>query len=208
MNPDPALALPVSARALRVSTLRRERLRLAKSDPSVVELNRLIWRISRREDKEDRLLYLDPTYGGVDADVVVLLKAPQADPCRGAGRLISLDNNDSTAETLFDLFKELSIDRTRCVAWNICPFPLREFDPDEGELRKGKEDFRKFLGLLKHPKTVLVLGAAVGRGWHEHSFGSIDPNLRVVCGPSPSPPGITKGDNLVLLRDALRDAFA
>ena len=214
MHSDPAVVPPSAARALRASTLREERLRLAKTAPSVVEINRLIWRISRREDTDgrlqDRLPYLDPTYGGVDADVIVLLKAPQADadPSRGAGRLISIDNNDSTAETLFDLFIELSIDRARCVAWNICPFPLREFDPAEDELRRGKEDFRSFLGLLKHPKTVLVLGAAVGRGWHEHSFGSIDPNLRVVCGPSPSPPGITKGDNLVLLRDAIRHAFA
>lgn len=214
MRMDPVTGLPTEARALRDPALRDERVHLAKRDASVVELNRLIWRISRREDTggclQDRLPYLDPTYGGVDADVIVLLKAPQADadPRRGAGRLISLDNNDSTAETLFDLFKELSIDRTRCVAWNICPFPLREFDPAEDELRKGKEDFRSFLGLLKHPKTVLALGAAVGRGWHEYSFGSVDPNLRVVCGPSPSPPGITKGDNLVLLRDAIRDAFA
>ncbi|WP_156665389.1 uracil-DNA glycosylase family protein [Rhodococcus phenolicus] len=200
---------PSSARALKDDALRLQRIQQAKVAPSVVELNRLVWRISEREKCTDRLPYLDPTYGGVDADVILLLKAPQADadPDRGPARLISLDNDDRVAATLFDLFRELGIDRRRCVAWNICPFPIDKFDPDDDEFVRGREDFRAFVDLIRHPKTVLVLGAKVRDGWRAHSFGAVTPGTRVVFGPSPSPPGINQPGRRDELRSALRDAF-
>ncbi|MGW0017590.1 hypothetical protein ACWDUD_04625 [Rhodococcus sp. NPDC003382] len=200
---------PSSARALKDDALRVQRIQQAKEAPSVVELNRLVWRISQREHRTDRLPYLDPTYGGVDADVILLLKAPQADadPNRGPSRLISLDNDDRVAATLFDLFRELEIDRRRCVAWNICPFQIRRFDPDDDELARGREYFRAFVELIHHPKSVLVLGAKVQDGWRAHSFGAVTPATRVVFGPSPSPPGIDRPGRRDELRAALIDAF-
>lgn len=200
---------PSSARALKDDVLRSQRFEHAKQAPSVVELNRLVWRISEREGHPGRLPYLDPTFGGVDADVILLLKAPQADadPNRGTARLLSLDNDDRVAATLFDLFRELDIDRRRCVAWNICPFPIRKFDPDDDELAQGREDFRAFVGLIHQPKSVLVLGAKVRDGWKKHSFDAVAPGIQVVFGPSPSPPGINRPGSRDALRSALTDAF-
>ncbi|ANZ25171.1 hypothetical protein A4U64_11165 [Rhodococcus sp. WB1] len=185
------------------------RLEQAKQASSVLELNRLVWRISKREGYTDRLPYLDPTYGGVDADVILLLKAPQADadPRRGTGRLISLDNDDEVAATLFDLFLELGIDRGRCVAWNLCPFPISKFDPDDAEIIRGKDDFKSFSELIHHPQSVLVLGSVVRDGWKKHSFDDVMPDAHVVFGPSPSPPGINRPGSLDALRGALMRAF-
>ncbi|MGV9860864.1 hypothetical protein ACWDTD_19740 [Gordonia sp. NPDC003425] len=73
------LEIPNAPGTLRADALRELRVRLAQKESNVVELNRLVWRISKRENCERRLPYLDPTYGGVNADVVLLLKAPQAD---------------------------------------------------------------------------------------------------------------------------------
>ncbi|MFI6754143.1 hypothetical protein ACIBF4_03940 [Rhodococcus coprophilus] len=201
--------VPTSSRGLKDSGLRLRRLEQAKQAPSVLELNRLIWKISKREDRTDRLPYLDPTYGGVDADVILLLKAPQADadPKRGAGRLISLDNDDEVAATLFDLFCELGIDRRRCVAWNMCPFQIKKFDPDEDEIARGRADFGAFTKLIRHPRAVLVMGGKVREGWIKHSFGAVVPGTRVVFGPSPSPPGINRPGNRDTLRAKLIEAF-
>ena len=106
--------IPASPRALQDQNLRELRVRQAQSAPNVVELNRLVWRISKRERCEGRLPYLDPTYGGVDAEIIILLKAPQADadPVKGPDRLISLDNDDDPASTLFALFQTLGLDRS------------------------------------------------------------------------------------------------
>ncbi|WP_172398719.1 hypothetical protein [Gordonia sp. i37] len=201
--------LPTSPRALRDPELRRRRVDEAKTVESVLELNRLVWRISRRERCEDRLPYLDPTYGGVNADVIVLLKAPQADadPRRGEGRLISLDNDDDVAAVLFDLFAELGIDRSRCVGWNICPYPTVGFDPNSDELSRGRGDFDAFLRLLTRPKAILVLGSAVRRGWLDHSFDELlGSEMRVVFGPSPYGIDRRRGAR-ASLRESLLDAF-
>lgn len=202
--------IPSSPRALSDDTLRAARLEQAKKTPAVLELNRLIWRISNCEGAPDTLPYLDPTYGGVDAKVILLLKAPQADadPRRGAGRLISLDNDDEVAATLFEMFRDLEIDRRRCVAWNICPFEIGQFNPSDTELAKGKTYFRSFIELLHRPHTVLVMGSKVRDGWEKHAFGEVSPGMNVVFAPSPSPPGIDRPGNRDRLRAALVKAFA
>ena len=69
--------------------LRAYRLEQAKRDPAVLEINRLVWRISKRENREGKLAYLDPTFGGIDAEVVLLLKAPQAGDDNGEGLLLA-----------------------------------------------------------------------------------------------------------------------
>ncbi len=202
-------AVPSSPRALSDPALRAQRTDQAKQAPSVLELNRLVWKISKSENTTDRLPYLDPTYGGVDADVIVLLKAPQADadPSRGTDRLISLDNDDEVAATLFDMFAELGIDRSRCVAWNMCPFQIDQFEPNDHEIVRGRKYFAAFVNLLRRPRAVLALGSTVRRGWRQHSFGDVIPGAHVVFGPSPSPPGIDRPGNRDALRAALVEAF-
>lgn len=196
---------PTSPRALCDPALREYRFEQALRDHSVAELNNLVLLISRDAGCEGELAYLDPTYGGVDAEVILLLKAPQADADRRRGRrrLISLDNDDEVAATLFELLNELGVDRKRLVAWNICPFPIKNFDPSGVEFEKGKEEFRRFTELLRHPKKVVVMGSATGKGWREHSFDGVAPGLDPIFAPSPS--GI---DGRPRARQELRDALA
>ncbi|WP_279100775.1 hypothetical protein [Gordonia bronchialis] len=205
MSPE----IPEGPRALHDQELRELRVRQAQSAPHVIELNRLVWRIGKRERCEGRLPYLDPTYGGVDAEIIILLKAPQADanPVKGPDRLISLDNDDDPASTLFTLFQTLGLDRSRCVAWNICPFPIKQFDPNDQELVKGREDFKSFIGLLANPRVVLALGAKVRDGWIKHSFDDLVPGAQVIFAPSPAAPGIDRPGNRDRLRVALTQAF-
>ena len=150
--------------------------------------------------------------GGVDAEIIVLLKAPQADTdtVKRTDRLISLDNDADPASTLFTLFQVLGLDRSRCVAWNawnICPFPIEQFDPNDQELVKGREDFKSFIGLLANPRVVLALGAKVRDGWIKHSFDDLVPGAQVIFAPSPAAPGIDRSGNRDRLRVALTQAF-
>ncbi|WP_375003934.1 uracil-DNA glycosylase family protein [Gordonia sp. PS3] len=140
-----------------------------------------------------------------------MLKAPQADadPKLGDQRLISLDNDDEGAAHLFQLMRDLGVDRQRCVPWNICPFPLppSRFDPSPEEFERSRPYFDKFMDLIEAPEVVLVLGAAARRGWQQHDFVDLARGCRVVYGPSPSPPGIDNRGALNRLRDAFVDAF-
>ena len=202
--------IPASPRALHNQNLRKLRIRQAQSAPHIIELNRLVWRISKREGCEGRLPYLDPTYGGVNAGIIILLKAPQADadPVKGPDRLISLDNDDDPASTLFTLFQTLGLDRSRCVAWNICPFPIEQFNPNDQELVKGRKDFKSFVELLVNPRVVLALGAKVRDGWTKHSFDDLIPHAEVIFGPSPAAPGINRPGTRENLAAALSKAFS
>lgn len=197
------------ARGLWDETLRARRFQEAQTNRSVLQLNRLIWRISRDIGRPGDLPYLDPTFGGVDADVVLLLKAPQADaaPSRGGSRLISLDNDDVGAANLFAIMRDLGIDRRRCVAWNICPFPVASFDPTPEEFVRGRRYFKDFIDSIESPEVILTLGSVVRVGWMEHSFAELARGCRVVHGPSPSPPGIGRPGAMDRLREAFSDAF-
>ncbi|NDZ92857.1 hypothetical protein G3I13_19760 [Streptomyces sp. SID6673] len=201
-----AADIPRRGRALHNQQSRRVRFRHIW-DPHVEQVNSLVERIERRENARF-MPRVDPLFGGVEAEVLILLKSPQADAdeARGQFRLLSLDNNDSGAELLFDTLRDVNLDRRRCVAWNICAFPIKGRNPTEAELSRGREDLADLLGLLPRLKCVVALGVYAQRNVPNGLRRADGRRIEVFEGPSPFPPGIGWDGALARLASAFEDA--
>ena len=64
------------------------------------------------------LPHLDPTFGGVNASVLFMLKAPEADanPDLLGRRFLSLDNDDIVAARMFETCRRFDMDRAYLAA--------------------------------------------------------------------------------------------
>lgn len=65
--------------------------------------------------------WFDPTEAGIEAPIQLLFENPsrRADAAQGSS-FISADNDDKSAENMWQVFREAGIDRRRdIVAWNI-----------------------------------------------------------------------------------------
>lgn len=90
--------LPRRARALEDPAVRTQRAAVADRAPHVRPLNGLVDEIGADLGVAN-LSYVDPLYGGIQAELLMILTAPKADadPGRRGRRFLSADNNDPTA---------------------------------------------------------------------------------------------------------------
>lgn len=197
--------VPRSPRALASDDVRDERAAAIRL-PNVRPINDLIDEIGRDVGVEN-LAYNDPTFGGVDAEVLFVLKAPEGDASSDRNRVSfqSFDNDDSGAEFLFRTCNRLGLAREKCAGWNICPFPIEGKNPSRGELERARPYTMRALELLPHLKVVLLLGNPAQKGW-EDRFLRRRPDVEVIPGASPSPPGINQKRNRDSFEDAIRRA--
>lgn len=174
--------------------------------PNVEPINRLVDEIGQAR-RVSNLPLLDPTFGGVNASVLFMLKAPEADanPDLRGRRFLSLDNDDIVAARMFDTCRRFGMDREHLVAWNICPFPIRESAPDRSEFAAAAPYNARLLRMLTRLKAVVLLGAPARKGWYETGLGSIT-SATVFEGASPSPPGINRAHNLESYERAMSSA--
>lgn len=68
------------------------------------------------------LLYVDPDYGGVEARILMLLQDPGPQASAGGSNMLSISNNDSTAQTVCELLDEAAIPWKDVLAWNAVPW--------------------------------------------------------------------------------------
>ena len=61
----------------------------------------------------------DPRDGGTNADILFLFEKPG--PMTSVSGLISRDNDDRTAENIFDFMKTAKLPRNRTIIWNVIP---------------------------------------------------------------------------------------
>jgi hypothetical protein len=196
--------VPDHPRALKQERIRRERA-AALGAPHVRELNQLIDRIGA-DTGFGNLPYIDPLFGGVAAELLFVLKAPEGDasPDITGKRFLSWDNDDVGAENFFRTCAEYGLDRRRCTAWNACPFPITGKSPSRFELGRAEPYTRRMLGLLPQLRVVVLLGRPAQHAWKRMSL--IEPDIHLVCGASPSPPGINDPDNRSSFEAAIHTA--
>lgn len=184
---------PRTARRLADRRVREERTAHVY-DPHVAPINRLVDRIVEQEGC-GRLPYADPLSGGVDAEVLFVLRAPEADadPDRPGTRFLSLDNDDRVAALQFATFQEVGLPRMRTTGWNLCPFPIANpgSAPTDAEVARSIPYHRALLGMLPNLKCVVLFGAAPRDLWprrlHRH--------IPTIVGASPGWPGIARPEN-------------
>ncbi|WP_129978071.1 hypothetical protein [Rhodococcus sp. Q1] len=204
-DPYPALVqIPRFPRAMRQPSVRADRAAHIYA-PHVEPINRLVDTISNERQVEN-LPYLDPTFGGTEASVLLMLKAPEADadPSRSGARFLSLDNDDPVAARIFEACSKEGIDRSSLVAWNICPFPIVGSVPNAEELRRATPYNMQLLSLLPELKAVVLLGVPAKSGWKRCGFRV--PGAEIIEGASPSAPGINHPGNREAFESAMRSA--
>ncbi|MFP3637849.1 uracil-DNA glycosylase [Paraburkholderia sp. SIMBA_054] len=104
----------------------------------------------------------DPLDGGVDADLLFLLEkpGPMTSPTgkrKGSG-FISRNNDDPTAQAVFEFMVEAGIARKRTVLWNVIPGWNATIKTTRLELRRGVEELAHLLALLPNVRTVILVG--------------------------------------------------
>ena len=157
-------SLPPEPRALQDPTLRRARAEAAFTAPHVKPLNELVLEIET-EQAATNLPLIDPTFGGTNARVLLMLKAPEGDatPRDHRAQFLSLDNDDPTAADYFQLTRDAGLDRTDLVAWNICPFPAEGKDPTATEVKRASRYHRRLFALLPKLEVIIWFGGVADK---------------------------------------------
>lgn len=94
------------------------------SAPHIAPLTGYVERL-RAARGADRVPHFDPTEAGIHAPILFLLEAPGAKATRerGGSGFVSPDNNDGTAQNMWELLRDASYDRgTDVVTWNVVPW--------------------------------------------------------------------------------------
>lgn len=153
----------------------------------------------------------DPTEAGVRARILLLLEAPgpKATRDRGGSGFVSPDNDDATAQSLWELFGEAGINRgIDIVTWNVVPWyigsatRIRAASPTD--LLEGQARLKELLGLLPDVRTVVLLGKKAQAAWRR--LGVIRP---VIECPHPSPQNLrTRPTARPAILEALKQALA
>ncbi len=157
----------------------------------------------------DRVPYFDPTEAGVRAPILLLLEAPGAKATRerGGSGFVSPDNNDGTAQNMWELLREAGYDRRRdVVTWNVVPWYIgsdRKIRPAESDdLIEARPYLDELLELLTELRVVVLIGKHAARGWSR-----LEIDVPTVDCPHPSPQNLNSRPHFrPLILDALREA--
>ena len=144
--------------------------------------------------------HISPNYGGVNAEVLLLLAAPSIgadDQGEGNGSgFLCVENDDPTAQLLATCLDraELDASRDRCV--EPCPWVVPGYKtPSEAQVKAATEPLFRFIELLPDLHAVVLLGRMADVSWTQLKERRRDATLGplVLKAPLPSGRGITKG---------------
>ncbi|PIG95932.1 hypothetical protein AMD26_019060 [Deinococcus sp. UR1] len=115
--------------------------------------------------------HLDPLGSGIHARILYLLEAPgpMAAQVHGGSGFISMDNNDQTAQSVFQLTEQAGVNRAWVLPWNIVPWyvgdgnRIRPVRP--AEVLEGRTHLRNLVKLLPDLRVVVTLGQPAAQGW-------------------------------------------
>lgn len=127
----------------------------------------------------------DPLDGGSNADLMFLLEKPGPMTSIGGGGsgFISRDNDNPTAEAIFNFMNKASLPRERTVIWNIVPGWNGTCKVTTKELVAGVDSFAGLLPLLPKLRTIVLVGRKAQRATPlVEALG-----LRVLVSAHPSP---------------------
>jgi len=109
--------------------------------------------------------YVDPIYGGVDAELLCILQdpGPMTLPGTGSG-FISHENDDPTAERLCKFMKEADISPSQSMLWNAYPWYINK-KPSTSDLKDGIDPLMELVKLLPRLKVVMLNGLVARSSW-------------------------------------------
>jgi hypothetical protein len=110
--------------------------------------------------------YLAPMYGGVEAEMLAILRdpGPMTDSSERGSGFLCLENDDPAAELYASLLDEAGIAPSRMVAWNAYPWYINR-KPTSAELAIGVGPLKRLLDRLPRLRVVLLHGGDAQAMW-------------------------------------------
>lgn len=130
----------------------------------VEPINRFVDRLASSSDVP-RPPYVAPLYGGVNADLLNVLRdpGPMTQEGRGSG-FICLENDDPTAENMANLLAAVGIPPSRAMLWNAYPWYINKA-PTPAQLRSGALVLTEVLRLMPKLRVVMLNGRDAQAMW-------------------------------------------
>lgn len=141
----------------------REAQVAALRDDHVGPINSLVDDLIR--EREEWMPYVAPTYGGVHAEILLVLRDPGPKTREGSGSgMLSAENDDPGAERAASLLDEAGLSQRQVVSWNAYPWYINR-KPTSTERDAGVEALARLLELLPKLKVVMLLGGDAKAVW-------------------------------------------
>ncbi len=179
-------------------------------DPHVAPLTAFVDELRAERGGDETVPWFDPTEAGVNATILLLMQAPgrkAALRAEGGSRFVSADNDDPTADNLWNLLRESDLDRAQdIVTWNVVPWYVERTKVGSKDLAEARPALRRLIELLPKLRVVVLLGNDARDAW----FAARLPNNAIaLTAPHPSPLSLNnRAERRPLLRDALVRAKA
>lgn len=143
---------------------RAEQEAAAFSDQHIAPINIFVDSI-RDRDGRGWAPYVAPLHGGVDAQVLSVLRDPGPATQAGVGSgFLAVENDDPTAERQVVLFEAAGIVPRQVLPWNAYPWYVNRA-PSAAELDAGAQVIVELLELLPDLRVVLLQGRDAEAGW-------------------------------------------
>ncbi|WP_328690149.1 uracil-DNA glycosylase [Streptomyces phaeochromogenes] len=163
-------------RALRDPAVLSARLSAVRTDPNVRPLNDWVEKLRSRLGDGEAVPWFDPACGGVQARSLFLLEAPgqkamgeEAALRRTGSGLISVDNDDQTAQNCWMLRAEAGLPYGESVHWNVVPWYLGTADriaaPGRTEIQRAAPFLHEVIAMLPALEVVVPMGRKAQAGW-------------------------------------------
>lgn len=142
--------------------------------PHIAPINALVDEL--REEGPGWLPYVAPLYGGVNAEVLSILRdpGPMTNAEKGGSGFLCLENDDAAAELFATLLAEADIAPDRMIPWNAYPWYINR-KPKAAELAAGLDPLRRLLALLPRLRVVMLNGGDAKALWRK--FEALYPEL-------------------------------
>jgi uracil-DNA glycosylase len=178
-------------RGLADPTALEQRRAMLETDPDVQPLRE--WLEALRGRRPDSWVPdFDPAEAGIHSRVLFVLESPgAATQLEGGSGMVSVDNDDRTAETMWEVREEIGISEDDALLWNVIPWvpDASAGKPNADELAAGVKELRSLLPLLPRLEVVVLCGEYAQRGWKKS--GPVLNDVTVVPVPLPSPRALT-----------------
>jgi hypothetical protein len=146
------------------SAFRAEQQAAALTAPHIAPINAFVDSI-RRQDGRGWVPYVAPMHGGIDAEVLSILRDPGPATQNDVGSgFLCVENDDPTAERQLRLFESVGISPRQVLPWNAYPWYVNRA-PSASERDAGAAVIVDLLKLLPNLRVVLLQGRDAEAGW-------------------------------------------
>jgi hypothetical protein len=142
----------------------RQEQKARRFDPHMAPINEFVASLQDPQN-EKWVPEVAPMHGGVDAEVLSLLRDPGPKTQNGVGSgFLCIENDDPTAERQCKLFEEFGISPRNVLPWNAYPWFINRA-PRAVECDEGAIVLDDLLNLLPNLRVVLLQGNDAGSVW-------------------------------------------